>query len=499
MELERVTPEQVGVASENIQKYMKVLERAQLSIHDVIMIRHGKVFFEKYWEPFHADYLHRMYSVTKSFVSIAMGFLEQEGRIDLDAPAVSYLDPEMSKACFDTIKRQTIRDMLMMSTGITPQAHWWFGRKKPDRLKDYFDENTPEKGGVSKMPGAFFDYDSTGSFVMGAIVEKITGMKLAEYLREKLFDKIGVSKEAHLLTCPGGHSWSDSALLCKPMDLAKTCLFMVNKGNWNGEQILNRAYCEAATANQIDSNDIGHLTPSKYGYGYQFWRTCGNSFYFNGMGSQFAIGIPDQDMVFVINGDTQGHPNAAGIIIDRFFEEVVEKVTEEVLPENPAAYEALLDATKELKLYALPKTTIPTVAEKVSGKTYVMKENPMGITRMKFTFGEKECRLDYTNAQGDKTLYFGMGENIFGMFPQEGYSDQIATIYAPGHYFKCASSARFTHENKMELLVQVIDEYFGRLYVRVAFMGEDTLAVLMQKIAEDFMQEYEGYAEGTAE
>ena len=280
------------------------------------------------------------------------------------------------------------------------------------------------------------------------------------------------------------------------MELAKVCQFMLNKGSWNGEQILNRAYCEAATANQIDSNREGHLTPRGYGYGYQFWRTRGNSFYFNGMGAQFAIGIPDQDMVFVINSDNQGHPGAELIIIDRFFEEIVENVSTQPLSENAEAYNALLEYTKDLKLYALPQTTISTIADQVSGKEYKMKENPMGITKMKFTFGEKECRLDYTNAQGDKTLWFGMGENVYGTFPQEGYSDQIATVYAPGHYLKCASSACFTHENKMELLVQIIDEYFGRLYMRVAFLGNDTLAVLMQKTAEDFLQEYEGYAEG---
>lgn len=498
MDFERVTPEQVGVSSEHIQKYISVLERAQLSTHDIIMIRHGKIFFEKYWEPFHEDYLHRMYSVTKSFVSIAIGFLEQEGRIDLDAPAISYLDPETTENAFDNVKRQTIRNMLMMTTGATAYTELWFARKPQDRLKDYFKYTSPEVGGVSKIPGAFFEYDSPGSFVLGSIVERITGMKLIDYLREKLFDKIGVSKEAYILSCPGGHSWADSALLCKPVDLARVCQFMLNKGSWNGEQILNRKYCETATDNLIDTNLVGHLTPASYGYGYQFWRCRGNSFSFNGMGAQYAVGIPQQDMVFVINSDNQGHPASDLIIIDRFFEEIVEKVSEQPLPENNEAYNALQEYTRDLRLYALPPTTISTIAEQVSGKEYVMNENPMGITKMKFVFGEKECRLDFTNAQGDKTIMFGMGENVFGMFPQEGYSKQVATVYAPGHYFKCASSARFTHENKLELLVQIIDEYFGRLYIRAAFLEDNTLAVLMQKTAEDFLQEFEGYADGTA-
>ena len=106
-----------------------------------------------------------MYSVTKSFVGIAMGFLSQDGLIDLDAPAVSYLDADLVEPAFDNIKKQTIRNMLMMSTGCTMNTMGWFGRGG-DRLKDYFDSTSPAEGGVSKIPGAFFDYDSPGTFVM---------------------------------------------------------------------------------------------------------------------------------------------------------------------------------------------------------------------------------------------------------------------------------------------------------------------------------------------
>ena len=94
---EKVTPESVGVSSLNVEKYIKLFERYHLSIHSVIMMRHGKVFYENYWNPFDKDYLHRMYSVTKSFAAIAIGFLVQDGFVDLDAPAVSYLDEETTK------------------------------------------------------------------------------------------------------------------------------------------------------------------------------------------------------------------------------------------------------------------------------------------------------------------------------------------------------------------------------------------------------------------
>ena len=91
---EKVTPESVGISSEHIKKYLNVLKRAELSIHDIVMIRNGKVFFEGYWKPFHKDFTHRLYSASKSFVSIAIGFLYQDGLIDLNAPAISYINED---------------------------------------------------------------------------------------------------------------------------------------------------------------------------------------------------------------------------------------------------------------------------------------------------------------------------------------------------------------------------------------------------------------------
>lgn len=494
---EYVSPESVGISSESIKKYVGILEKNHLSTHNIIMMRHGKVFYENYWKPFNKDFLHRMYSITKSFVGIAVGFMEQDGLIDLDAPMVSYLDESISASSFDNIKKQTIRNMLMMSTGCTSNTHLWFERKGI-RLNDYFECATPEKGGTSKMPGAFFEYDSAGSFVLGCIVEKITGKRLLEYLREKFLDKIGFSKDAYIMTCPGGQSWADSALMCKPSDLAMVCQFMLNEGSWNGEQLLNRKYAKEAISNLISTNEIGHLMASSLGYGYQIWQTHHNSFMFYGMGSQYAVGVPDKDIVFVINSDNQAHPGAEYIILDRFFEEIVENASDVSLPDDPDGYEELIKYSESLELFCLGKGCKDNIASRINGTEYIMSDNPMGITRMKFTFADNEGIWEYTNAQGNKKLHFGFGKNIFSKFPQEGYADTVAATYVKGNFYDCASSATWTHSNNMELLVQIIDKYFGRLHMRVAFADKNTVAIHMFKIAEDFLHTYEGYAEGKA-
>ena len=179
--LEKTTPEKVGISSKNIKKFISVLEKNHLSTHAVLMMRHGKVFYENYRYPFNADYLHRVYSVSKSFVSLAIGFLADDGIIDIDAPMVNYLPSYAAETDNENIKKQTIRDMLMMSTGAPQENSYWFSYKPQDRLKEYFNASRKERGGTSKLPGTLFDYDSPGSFVLCCIAEILSGKNIIDY------------------------------------------------------------------------------------------------------------------------------------------------------------------------------------------------------------------------------------------------------------------------------------------------------------------------------
>lgn len=489
--MQYATPESVGISSEKILEYVKLLEKNQLNSHNLIISKGDKIIFEKYWAPFHKDYYHRMYSVSKSFVSLAIGFLEQDGLIHLDDPISKYFPKELENQPDENMKNQTIRHMLMMSTAKI-QKQYWFTARTDDRVAHYFANDDTE----IRPSGTIFQYDSTGSFVMGALVERITGKPFMEYLREKLFRKIGVSEEAYCLQCPGGYSWGDSAVMCTPMDLWKTARFTLNKGKWNGEQILNEAYVLAATGKQIDNNHKHVVDIDTYGYGYQFWRTRDNSYFFNGMGCQLAVCSPDSDMILVYNADNQGMDNAKRIVINGYFDLIENTAQEMPLPENPAACEKLQAETADLKLAHAIGAYATATAEKVNGAEYTMNENPMGITKMQLTFQGNSGILKYTNAQGDKELPFGLGHNAFGYFPEEGYSDFVGSVYAPGHKYQCAASAAWSEESKLYIKVQIIDKYFGILNIVIGFQ-DGKLGLFMDKTAEDFLGTYVGYATGT--
>ena len=136
------TPEKKGISSAAIQRYIERLESRRLSTHDIIIMRGDEIVFENYWAPFNESFLHRMYSVSKSFISLAVGFAIQEGYLTLTSKIADLIPEEMKLQESDENMRElTVRDMLMMSTAKTP-VHW-FDARHPDRVKFYF-ENTSE-------------------------------------------------------------------------------------------------------------------------------------------------------------------------------------------------------------------------------------------------------------------------------------------------------------------------------------------------------------------
>lgn len=487
------TPEKQGIRSADIKEYIEILENANLSTHDVIIMRHGKIVFEKYWEPFHKDFLHRMYSATKSFVALGIGFLEQDGLINLDDPIIKYFPHELKDQKDENLKNQTIRHMLMMSTAKTDR--YWFASKPDDRVRFYFEH----QGFDSRPSGTIFEYDSTGSFVLGALIEQISGKEFVEYLREKFLNKIGFSSDAYCLKCPGGHAWSDSALLCKPTDLLKVAQFCMNKGKWNGEQLLNENFVVAATSKQIDNNLYGHNYHHTQGYGYLFWRTFDNSFFFNGLGAQLAVCVPDKDMILVYNGDNQGQDvDSKCIIIDNFFRVIARRATDTELPENKQEQEELAEYVDDLKLFTAKGDKYSVLQEKINNVTYNLNPNPMGIKTVKLCFDGTKGKFCYENESGYKELKFGFGENEFFPFPEEGYSDMVGTQKG-NRLYSCAASAAWVSDYQLFIKVQIIDTYFGNANITIGFDKDLRMTIRMVSSAEDFLGEYRGFAMGESE
>lgn len=483
-----ITPEQAGISSKKVLKFIKTLERYHFCTHSFLMERGGQIFAEGYYAPFHKDFQHRMYSVSKSFVGVAVGLAAEEGLLNLDDKFVRYFPEYHPEKSGRHMAEMTLRDMLQMKTCQNGYIDW-FHSGTDDRCAVYFDTDS------GRVSGTINEYDSPGSFMLGCIVEKVTGKPFLEYLKEKFLLKGGFSEKAYCLKCPGGHSFGDSGVMCTARDLLVLARFVMNKGEIDGVRYMNEAFLEEATSFKSSTSRDGSMNNSAYGYGYQIWKARNDGFAFIGMGDQFAICDREKDFIFIINSDNQGNsPATRAVLYHCLYEYIIDELGEP-LPEDTEAYKELEEHIAGLELFALPYHGSNAFAEKVNGSTYVLEENPMGIRYVQFALNDEGGVLTYENAQGKKELPFGFGHNVFGRFPQEDYADMVATIPEPGHKYECAVSADWTEEKMLCLKVQIIDKYFGQLSMEFCFKG-DEIGIYMNKTAEAFLEEYQGYACG---
>ncbi len=478
------TPESAGVPSEAVKKFILDLERRGLSTHSILLARGDSIFAECYFKPFDENTKHRMYSISKSFVSVAIGFCEQDGLLSLDDPMVKYFPDYVKGIKEEDIPKPTIREMLKMETGNQEEV-WWFGTGTDDRTEVYF------RPTVHKYPNTIFSYDSSGSYMLGVIVERVTGMSFLEYLKEKVLLDIGFSPDAYCLKVPGGHSWGDSGVVCTPRDLMLFARFVLNMGVWEGKQYLNEEYLRLATTPSVANDYYGFEMHGIHGYGYQFWGAPHGCFAMFGMGTQIALMDPLHDLILVINSDNQGNPHGYEMVFESFFNVIYPGIGEPI-PENPEI-KAELDAyISGRELFFVKGNKESPFAELISGKEFFAASNPMGIKRFTLELSGDKGVFRYENATGMKELAFAFGRNEFGLFPEEGYSDMIGTVPAPGNRYTCAASADWQEEKKLRIRVQIIDKYLGNLAIVFGFRDERHVSVSMVKCAEAFLNEYQG-------
>ncbi len=481
---ETKTPEAVGLASKNIRDFLRYLRDNGVTMHSMLLLRGNCLFGEYYWKPFHRDFCHRMYSQTKSYVGIAIGLLEEEGKLSLDERIADCFPERLERELPEYLKHQTIRHMLTMTTAVS--APYWFHTSEADRVREYLNSSA-----VHCPSGTLWAYDSPGTQVLSVLAEKRAGMPLLAYLKEKLFCHMDCFHTAEMLKTRNDDTWGDSALLCTGRDMLAFARFVMNGGVWNGKRLMNEAYLKAATSALVNNNENGFATYDSWGYGYQIWCNAMNGFSFIGMGGQFTICVPDKDFIFVCMGDNQGHSGAYDLINAglKFF--IVDPLGE-VLPENEAEHRKLVEYTDSLMLAAVTGEKNAVLAEKIDGADYICETNGMGMEWFRFEIAEDTVLWHYKNVQGEKCLRLGLDRNEFTKFPQYGYSQAHGGLRtSDGSLYDCAASCAFGAGDTLTLRVQIIDRYFGNLAAVFAFR-DDLCVVRMRSHAEDFLKEYSG-------
>lgn len=483
------SPESVGIDSEKVYDYISHLDRRGLHMHSVLMMRGDSIFYEGYWKPFTKDLPHRMYSVTKSFVAIAIGLLIDDGLLKLEDTVADFFKGRIPEEICDNLKDQTVEEMLTMSTAGLPAS--WFSEKDPDRTHLYFCDF-----GHRRTSGAIWEYDSAGSQVLCSLVELLAKKPLFDFLNERIFTHLGTFKNATVLKTPNGDSWGDSAMICTSRDLLSFARFVMNYGTHQGKRLLSESYLRRATSKVVDNMWCIHRDIIHHGYGYQIWKTEEDGFAFVGMGDQLAICLPKYDFIFVCTADNQGNEASTEYIVASLFDRIISNLKDTPLRENEEMLKKLADYTDKMELYTPLGLEDSPWREKIDKRVYECYENPMGIKSFRFDFESKDGgTLVYENENGEMAIDFYVNKNRFGKFPELGYSNDVGGIITTnGFKYDDAVSLAWLQENKLIMSVQIIDRYLGNLSMVFGFKDERAV-IYSSKTAENFLWKYNGVAD----
>lgn len=395
------TPEAQGVSSTAILDFINASEKSKNELHSFVLLRHGKIVAEGWWNPYKADLKHTMYSCSKSFTATAIGFLVTEGKVDVNDKVIDIFKEDLPANVSDNLKELTVKDVLMMSDGQDPD---------PTRTIPAMDNwvkgflATP----VINKPGTKFLYNSMGTYMLSAIVTKKTGQTVIDYLRPRLFDPLGI-KDIDWETSPQGVNTGGWGLRIQTEGMAKFGQLFLQKGKWNGKQILPASWVEEATTMKIMQDPDAPQSKKDssdwlQGYCYQMWRCRNNAVRGDGAFGQYIIMMPDQDAVIAITSETPDMQDEINLV----WKYILPAMHDGTLPADKDD-DAMLQ--KRLAGLALPvpaKSTI-TPAVSLSGKTYTMQANDKKIQSLTFSGQGDVVKLNVKTDKGDYNFGFGNG------------------------------------------------------------------------------------------
>jgi CubicO group peptidase (beta-lactamase class C family) len=455
--LPRSIPEKEGVSSAGILGFVNAIERTRNEFHSVMVLRHGKVIAEGWWNPYQPDLKQSLYSVSKSFTSTAVGFAVSEGLLSVEDKVLSFFPHDLPATVTPYLAGLTVKNLLCMLEGQDPDPTMAIASADSNWIRGFL--ATP----ILNKPGDHFLYNSMGVYILAAIVERRTGQHLVDYLKPRLFEPLGIRGEDWELS-PQGISTGGWGLRLRTEDMAKMGQLYLQKGNWKGRQLLPAQWVADATAAYNDEGPtwaqrtVRDSSDWRQGYGYLFWRCRHHAFRADGAFGQLIVVMPDEDAVVAVTCETHDMQDEVNLI----WNWLLPAMHKGSLPEDELAAAAL---QRKLAALALPlpvgRTRSPSEAL-ISGKTFIIKDNEEKIASMVFRFnagtgqsaGTGQLDIERDGVMTHATLGAGRWMNGETMFPSPNVvGPQIAAL-AP---FRVAGSYDWKDEHTLEIVLRYIE------------------------------------------
>jgi CubicO group peptidase (beta-lactamase class C family) len=393
-------PEEQGIPSSAVSRFVEAIEKKHIEMHSFILLRHGKQVASGWWDPYQPDLPHMLFSLSKSFTSSAVGMAVAEKLLSVEDAIVSFFPEELPPVVSENLKAMKIKHLLTMSTGHALDT--------TDKLHKDAEGNWVKcflAQPVENMPGKPFVYNSGATYMLSAIVQKVTGMPVLEYLRPRLFEPLEIENPTWE-NCPRGINAGGWGLSIRTEDIARFGQLYLNKGIWNGKRILAEEWIEQATCAQVSNGDNPESDWTQ-GYGYQFWRCRHGAYRGDGAFGQYCVVIPEQDAVLAITsglGDMQ-------VVLNLVWKYLLGSMRNAPLRANPKAHEKLAQKLACLVLPEPKGENNSALEGVVSGKDFGFKKNIMGIQSTRFEFApDHSCTYYVKMANNELAVQVGSGQ-----------------------------------------------------------------------------------------
>lgn len=399
--LPRSAPSAMGVAPAALEAFLDGIGAAQIALHSVMLVRHGHVVAEGWWKPYAPELPHVLFSLSKSFTSSAVGLAVGEGLLTVDDRVVDFFPEEVAALPPEQVNghlaAMRVRDLLTMTTGhdedSTPHLH-----ERENWAQGFL--ALP----VAHEPGTHFVYNSGATYMCSAIVQKLTGQTVLDYLTPRLMEPLGITG-AWWESCPRGINVGGWGLNVRTEDIACFGQLYLQRGEWNGQQLIDPNWVAQATARQVP-NGTDPDSDWNQGYGYQFWRCRHNAYRGDGAFGQYCVVMPDQDAVLAITGgldDMQA-------VLDLVWDHLLPGMADDALPADAQAERKLAARLRELA-FVPPAYKGSPVAGQVSGTRYLFPENEAEVKAVQANFeADGRAELVIEHGRFKSRLRIGAGE-----------------------------------------------------------------------------------------
>jgi CubicO group peptidase (beta-lactamase class C family) len=451
------SPEAQGIPSSAIHAFLDSIEQHVHplgALHSFMLLRHGNLVAQGWWRPYQPAFPHMLYSLSKSFTSTAIGIAVEEGLLRVDDAVLSFFPDDAPDQPGENLKQMTVQHLLTMNTGHHEDTTTSVWRGKDDNWPRAF-LSLP----VEHKPGTWFVYNTAATYMLSAIITRLTGEALIDYLRPRLFEPLGIEHPTWDVD-PHGRSIGGSGLHITTADIARFGQLYLQKGQWEGRQIVSEAWIAEATRPHSDTSNTQTNPDWSAGYGCQFWRNRNDSYRGDGAFGQFCIILPNQDAVLAITSGRQDMQQ----VLDTVYETLVSSFGDTALPAIEPTVARLDARLASLSLPLVKGIAQSPLSSKVFGKTYEIAKNDLGIERLKWDTGANGLTVTVTQSGGDHTLVAGRDSWLAGTIDRPGTGTR-----------RIAANGAWTSESTLELRICDTEFETGAIW-RTKF-SEDAVSV----------------------